>query len=205
MNAAHSMVTLSGRGMKVLLPLLVLLLMASCSLFEPRDGELPLDEGEIDWRPPLSPGAVIHNLDQVLLNLDRLRYDEVLTDSSWASPFQHLGDRENQGNGLPTDWGREEELLWWQRFCDQFRQAGLEPDFALLRVDSSQTADSASFTIDYAIDVPGSGAIDSYSGQLRLSLSRHLQTGDWGLHRWEDMGSDTSRSWTTLKQDYLWQ
>lgn len=195
-----------GRMGATLLPrLFLLVLLAGCTLFEPRDGDAPLAASDLDWRPPLSPDAVLHNLDEVLQSGDPLRYEEILADSGWAITFQHIGDRVALVDGLAADWQRQDELVWWQRFSDQFRQEAQRPSFELARRDSVQTPDSTSYLVDYWIEVPTRDVVLEYSGRLRLSLSRHQLRGDWGIHRWEDFGSDTSSSWTILKQFYLWQ
>lgn len=181
-----------------------LLVACGCALFEPRDSRRPDEGEELDWRPPISPDAVLENLGTVVQALEPGLYEELLADSGWARSFRFVGDA--AASGGETHWGLEEELGAWQRLTDQYRAAEVRPLLSLLRTDSLLAGDSASYSVDYRLDFPASAdqLAGSYAGTLRLTLSRSLRTGDWAIHLWEDWGADSLASWTQLKQAFLW-
>jgi hypothetical protein len=183
---------------------LLLLAWGGCALFEPRGSERPDHGVDVDWRPPISPDAVLQNLATAVGALEQNLYPELLADSGWARPFQFVADP--AGAGGATAWGLEEELACWQRLCDHYDAAQILPALALARTDSLTSGDSASYTATYRLDFPAAPSLEaaSYAGTLRLSLSRNLRTGDWAIHRWEDWGGDSLSSWTQLKQVFLW-
>jgi len=193
-----------GRPGRLPLCLLWPLLLGGCALFDPRGSERPDDGEDLDWRPPISPGAVMENLATVVEALEPVLYGELLADSAWALPFRFVPDPAAGLDGMP--WGREDELACWQRLCDQYQAAQVHPALLLTRTDSLAAGDSASYTAAYRLDIPASAGnpAAAYGGLLRLSFSRSLLTGDWAIHRWEDWGADSLASWTQLKQEFLW-
>lgn len=181
-----------------------LLLICGCALFEPRGSQHPDDGEDLDWRPPLSPDAVLQNLGTVVGALEPTLYEELLADSGWVSAFRFVGDE--AASGGDRIWGLEEELGAWQRLTDQYNADQVRPTLQLMRTDSTLTGDSASYTADYWLQFPAAAgrAAAQYAGTLRLGLSRNQRTGDWAIHVWEDWGADSLSSWTQLKQAFLW-
>jgi len=174
-----------------------------CALFDPRASEHPDDDGgEVDWLPPISSTAVLNNLHGAVEALEQNRYPELLADGGWSQSFRFVPDL---AAGLSA-WGREEEVAAWQRLCDHYDALQVRPMLQLLRTDSLVTGDSATCTADYLLELPASqgAAASRYSGSLSMSFSRRADTGDWAIHRWEDLGSDSLPSWTQLKQAFLW-
>lgn len=186
--------------------LVALALALGCGLFEPRDVEAP-DEGTgALGRPPLSPGDVIHNLQEAVRAKDVELYRSALADSGWRESFHFVADPalalDREG-----DWGYDEEVAAWRNLCAQLELVDSPaPVLALSSADSTQFGDSASFGADYflELDPQRDGLGGTWAGTLRLALSRHPGTGDWAIHRWEDWSADSTAGWTRLKQEFLW-
>lgn len=184
-------------------PFLLPMLGVACSLFEPRASQAPDDdENQLDWRPPISPSAVLDNLHAAVEALEQNRYPELLAGEGWTRQFLFVPDAPSGS----VSWGRDEESAAWQRLCDHQEALQLSPLLELVRTDSLTSGDSALWVADYLLEIPPgqSTSRQRFSGTMRLALSRQADTGDWAIHRWEDLGSDSLPAWTQLKQAFLW-
>lgn len=202
--------SLRGRGTRPVprpLPFLALtLLAAGCGLFEPRATEAPDDTTGAIGRPPLSPSDVIHNLRAAVQAADVELYSQALADSSWRDEFRFVADPALALDGQSV-WGYDEEVAAWRNLADQLELADAPaPRLSFSSADSTLFGDSASFSADYFLELdPDREPFDGvWSGTLRFTFSRHPETGDWAIHRWEDWSSDSTAGWTRLKQEFLW-
>ncbi len=188
----------------------LLLLGQSCGLFEVRDSEIPAGDGDGDWFPPLSPSAVIHNLEEAVLQLDRLNYASVFADSGWNQPFHFTPDAYHASMAEMQNWNHDAECFYWDNLAAHMEGRG---DFALHKLlfsakDSMLFGDSAIVSGDYDFHLQhGIEHLDErFIGQVVMTFARHPLSGDWGMTRCEDTAVDTASSWSVLKREFLlWQ
>jgi hypothetical protein len=188
----------------------LLLSLQSCALFESRDSEDPLGEGDGDWFPPLSPAAVIHNWQEAVLQLDRLNYASVFADSGWGTPFHFTPDAYHSGMAEMQNWNQESESFYWDNLVTHMEGRGsfarhqmlFTASDSMLFGDSAIVSGSYDFNLQHGLpDVP-----EQFSGQMVLALARHLESGDWAMTRCEDTAVDSAASWSVLKREFfLWQ
>jgi len=181
------------------------LLLAGCELFQGREVEAPELDGEGDWLPPLSPASVVHNLREAVRTLDSGNYIAALSDSGWAAPFRFLPDQQYQGHEVMEDWDADDEAIYWQNVVEHMGalQYAEEPRLDIDTLNAQLYGDRASLAASYYLflDHGREGLPDEFAGTLRFTLTRHLETGDWAISRWED-ASDSTGSWTRLKVEF---
>ena len=200
---------LKSRGSLSRLSLFALLLLPlGCGLFESRDAEDPSGDTTAEWLPPITPGAVIHNIQEAIRVLDRTNYLSALAQQDWQQPFSFIADPQLVEGSALENWGLAEETGYWYNLVEQLETAesGAAHELLLAAVDSTLYGDSAAFHADYLLLVghQRSGLPTQFEGSLRLMLTRDNEVGDWAVSRWEDFAADSSGGWSRLRSEFSW-
>jgi hypothetical protein len=186
------------------------MLIGGCELFEPRDSETPITEGEGNWLPPLNPTAVIHNWQEAVSRLDRSNYMTVYSDENWPEAFRFYPDASHAGTDEMQNWNRDTEFLYWDNLVAHMEGRGsfARHDLTYTSTDSMLFGDSAivSGTYDFILEHGLHDMPERFFGHMTLAFSRHLENGDWAITRCEDESVDSLASWSVLRSEFfLWQ
>lgn len=167
--------------------ILAALLAGGGCLFEPREAEPPLDEGEGDWIVPKTPKDVFLNLASGLASAGNSNYERSLADEFTFIPRDQ--DRLQFPDGTFDDWIKDVELDVLSRIKGDFMgeraaQFGDENgQFAReeVQVGWAEYEGQYRWTLD-----PGDGSEpEIYAGTAVFYIEE--RTSGWVLVRWEDI------------------
>jgi hypothetical protein len=186
--------------------LLVLILLSSCGLFEPRDNEEPENPAEwIDY--PI-------NREQVLMNLkfsykypeNQNKYNEIFTDDfifEFASQ-----DISEHSTPSQIDFQEEASII--------FNMHKILGDYnEMVRIDSltkiegqEDILDSASAILfrNYYLKVMDANSeieLRNYRGKAQFNLVQDPETSLWKIESWKDFRTTTNETWGLFKNEYL--
>lgn len=175
-----------------------MLLCTGCSLFEPRDAELP-DTDSSPWQTPSVPTAVFQNMRTGLQDLTGSNYERSL-----HSEFTYEPD--------PTTRSLVNDESKWLDYTDdvekQVTQRMISEASALTVVLTNSpltdTGTFAQFEGTYVLTITrlADGAVETFEGTARYDLIRG--TEGWQLSKWQDLSWATSGNptWGVLRARY---
>ena len=183
------------------LQVFLLLAMASCDIFSPRDAEEPA--GTAEWNAfPVSPHLALQNLRYAwLYSQNASRYGELLTDD-----FVFYCDQQDVVEyGVAAQWdaGAEANILW--QVYSQIASAESVVEFTEVEGEEDVIeTDAATMVRDYRLELYF-GAAETpvmVTGRLAADLARG-QDGLWRLQTWQDSRIDNeTTSWGRMKDAY---
>lgn len=182
---------------------------SGCALLTPRTPQAPEEVAGDKYRQPLTPEAVVENLQVAVMQRNVVLYLRCLVDSLNAPGrryrFEPSGRAWSQYSSIFAQWDRDAERRSFVTLVGRI-PAGLVPELQLLSPSFAvRTPDSALFWADYRLYVPHQepGVPTVFRGSLRWTLIPQ-QDGSWAILRWGDADApDTSAlSWSILKA--LW-
>jgi hypothetical protein len=160
------------------------------------------------FAPPLSPGAVLRNLRNAVIEQSLVNYSRSLADPARGGNFRFDADPvvENSQPDLFANWGLEEEK---QYFSQLNANHVLPPDslrsLSFIAKDTTTFGDSAIFVEDYQLEIhhtqQAGGIARRYAGQARFTLRRD-SFGEWAIHRWADFSTSATPTWSALKGSF---
>jgi hypothetical protein len=190
------------KAQRTILPLLSLLLLGSCGLFEPRDPEDPAVLRST-FDPPTEPLIVFENMAAAFRELNEVNYLRCLTDSLSGGALEfHPTPEASSRYGIFLEWSKEQEREYFlniRSLLPAGNTLALTFDPPTLQ---SQTSDSAQVEVTYVLTVPhGQTSIpDEGRGRAQFVLLLDRSTGFWAVRRWTDFSVDaTTFSWSDIK------
>lgn len=163
--------------------LLALLLVHSCSWFNPREAETPQEE-ESDWQQPLNPSAVLMNLERSFEDRNIINYG-----ASLASDFEFFGDLSDSlyvNPGSFNDWFYDVEIDAATKIFNTFSNIELYLQDSL----KDSTGTEANFYQLYTINLE---SLDS--SVIAKGLAHYKLAPDslnlWSIKEWTDFRTDT--------------
>jgi len=189
----------------VVIPAIGILVLSSCSLFEPRVPQDPSNSGVV-WQDPTSPDIVVENM-QSALNGKSLLYLDCLSDS-----FEFFADT-NDINDYPTynfnDWTKGDEALTVTAlFAVVPGDSSITSEFSMdiSHPDPAAPADSTIIYREYSITVPQSfhcGTGTPAVGIAELVLTEDSE-GFWSILEWHDVRHEETNwvTWAVAKAYY---
>jgi hypothetical protein len=177
-------------------------LLASCSLFEPRNPEEPNAEGGT-WFQPDTPERVAENVQNAIAEMSEQNYIRSLSDAFTFEPALSAQAREPS---LWSNWGRAEEETYFNRLrtaAEPFSGHSLE----LLDVSRSVISDDR-FVLDagYLLTVHHSRVDEDIPTEVQGRLIWEVVQGSdglWQLHRWTDQDQGSNASWSDIKAVFV--
>ncbi len=177
------------------------LVLQACEIFESRDPQSP-DESKSSYRVPIEPTDVIENLKNSFKDKNSNDYKK---NFSSGSP---LVDRNfyfipsnNVINNFPIDWTISQEFQYFNNLVIRVPQ---DVPITLTFSDEQYElqADSAVYSAKYLISVPKQNSISViYEGNLRFLMITDINAA-WVIYYWEDIATQTSKSWSELKLEF---
>lgn len=181
------------------------IVLSSCSLFEPRIPEDPSNSGVV-WQDPTSPDIVVENM-QSALNGMSLLYLDCLNDS-----FEFFADT-NDINDYSTynfsDWTKSDESATvTSLFAVVPEDSTITSEFIMdiSHPDPVAPTDSATIYREYSITVPGS--FHSGTGTPAVGIAEMLLLEDsqglWTVREWHDVRHEETNwvTWAVAKAYY---
>ena len=177
------------------------ILLQACDIFESREPENP-NETKSSYRVPVEPTDVIENLKNSFKDKNSNDYKK---NFSSGSP---LVDRNfyfipssNVQNIFPTDWTIAQEFQYFNNLVIRVPQSiPMALSFSDEQYDLQ--ADSAVYSAKYLISVPvQNSAPINYEGNLRFLMTTDINAA-WVIYYWEDIATQTSKSWSELKIEF---
>ncbi len=187
----------------ILLKFFIPFILACTNPFSTREPEQP-DAGGVQFIPPRTPEVVLQNLKNAVLEQNIENYLRNLSDPA-RNPrdFAFIPDQSvaTENPGVFDTWARENERFYFS----QLRAFVPNDSLRLLTFRNVQTtisADSAVFIENYTLRVHHTRQSQEipalFAGQARFFMNTD-NIGDWSIHRWEDLPSDSGQSWSRLK------
>lgn len=201
---------------KSVLSLFIILLMTSCSFFDPRDPAAPDPGDDIPWQQPFAPSTVMINLENALegmsislsMNCCNLSF-EFIADPSDTSEYG------GSWNFHDWDYAAEENTL--SNIFAAVVGSGY-PEDSLLSVTLSYIAaypdpaaplDTAEIWRDYEIVVAGGGEYGGWDhpakGRARVIMAED-EYGLWNIISWQDIRPEgytgENLTWGVVKATY---
>jgi len=195
-----------NREARAVVTVLTALLVYACeNPFQTRTPEPPTQPRGI-FITPRTPEAVIINLRNAVVEQNLVNYSACLADPRLGGTFRYQADPA-VGISRPelfANWGLEEEKRYFSQLS-----AVLPPDSARALIFTAKSittlGDSAIFIEDYQLNVnhtqQAAGIARSYAGQARFLL-REGSFGLWSIHRWEDLSTGSTPTWSALKASF---
>ncbi len=189
-----------------LIPLLLsvfslLLLIASCSLFETRDPEDPGTTTVPVFIQPDRPQDVIQNLQNAVRALNVDNYRRCLTESFVYEPSSVA---QSSNPDIWQGWGFTEEEVYFNNMrAEAEGLSGHELQLENRRfVQISQ--DEEQFDADYRIKVQHNrqGLPVEAEGRIRLFISRD-EFGNWAIASWSDAAEGSEFTWSDFRAAFL--
>ncbi len=177
-----------------------------CGLFSPRAPQAPEGGEDQGYRQPLTPEAIVENMQTAIARRDVVLYLSCLVDSAVASGrpyrFEPSGRARSQYSWLFARWDREAERRSFVAFAGKIPE-GFVPELLLIApVFELRTPDSVLLRAEYQLSVPHRepGIATVFRGSLRWTMIPQ-QNGSWAILRWSDSDApDTAAmSWSILK------
>ncbi len=182
-----------GRGA---MALAVLLALAACSFFEPREPEDPDPDPGISWQTPYSPATVMSNLGNAMEGRS-ISLTMACFDTSYAFLPDDADTAEFGGSWDFGDWDYQVEQNTLMNIFAAVETSGL-PEDSLVSVeltdvpglpDPAAPTDSAEIWRDYAIVLAGSGEYGGWESPAEgrtMLLMVEDEYGLWSVALWED-------------------
>ncbi|MDX9791166.1 MAG: hypothetical protein RBT61_10080 [Candidatus Kapabacteria bacterium] len=195
---------------KVMISLFILLVMASCDIFTTRSPENP-NTGNTNFLPPTEPSIVLLNLVTALeeKNIDNYMncFHSFTDESEYNLEFTASAEATTQFPSIFINWGVSEERRSFSAILAAV-STDRTPELKWInRKPFQETADSAVFTSDYIINIPGNDNTipHEFAGRLQFTMT-FRENGLWYISRWVDFNITVSDSikntWSMLKAYY---
>jgi hypothetical protein len=185
--------------------ILMMLVIASCGIFEPRESQEP-DQivGGSEYEPAQEPEAVVRNFIKVIQGLDSGSYRDLFT-----KDFEFVPDPEDvqfmdnhYGPGVYLDWNRTVETTVTERMFDRLNAARLAFIDTTVAVDSDST-----YVVyhGYVLQIlPKDGGWTRFEGIGHFYMRKDPSDNLWFIHRWDDFRLEGSSdgenaTWGLLK------
>lgn len=177
------------------------IIFQSCDIFESRDPQNP-DEPKSSYTIPVEPTDVIENLKNSFKDKNSNDYKK-----NFSSGLP-LVDRNfyfipssNVLNIFPTDWTIAQEFQYFNNLVIRVPQ-GIPIALTFSDEQYELQADSAVYSAKYFISVPVQNSVPKiYEGNLRLLMTTDIKSA-WIIYYWEDIATQTSKSWSELKIEF---
>ncbi len=183
----------------------ILLLMFSCGIFEPRTPEDPVLFTS-DYPPATSSDILLNNFQAAFTNLHSEIFSSNFVESSNTyTPFGFIptANINTLYPGLFNHWTVQNEARVLKTISNSIEE-GKKPYLSLtyLKYETS-AADSAVISCDYLIKIQykNKAAEDSYAGSMYLTMYPQ-SNGIWRISKWMDMQTlkdSADKSWSYLK------
>lgn len=169
-------------------------LLAGCDIFQTRDPEPPT-QSTSTFEPPVTPEAVLHNLQSAIRENNLDNYLRCFVDTTFR-PYEFVPSQDVRSNfGI---WTLEDERRY-------FRTMGSVVDGTPLLTNSIQNTtffSDSTYNVNYTLYFPHKepNAPKLVRGNMQLHLAIDPQ-GRWGIDLWSDnkLPSSTDSTWSYLK------
>ncbi|MCK5786799.1 MAG: hypothetical protein KAH54_09625 [Candidatus Sabulitectum sp.] len=177
---------------------LIVLLMCSCSLFEPRVPEDP-SSGGVVWVDPTSPDLVVENMQSALNGSSALYMD------CFAQSFVFYADTSDINDYLTYnfndwDWSVENTtVLTLYSLVPSDSTVTAEFLIDMSHPDPAAPADSAIIYREYSITVPQSFHSGTGAPAVGLAELHLVEDGEglWSVTEWHDARHEEATEWVT--------
>lgn len=187
--------------------LLLIILTASCGVFETRNPEEP-DTGKTLLNPPTSPAAVIGNFQTAVKELNTENYLACFSDSVSGSSQYIFEPSQNAKARFPSlfeNWNKESER---RAFTALKNSVGISSQVLMTLTNytlMSSSPDSSVYTADYTLEADHTQSNTSkvFSGTMLITISPET-SGLWTITRWRDYSlknipDSLNYTWSYLK------
>jgi hypothetical protein len=179
-----------------------MLLMQSCTLFEPREAEAPTQSGA-NYLPRTFPANVVSNLKTAIAQKDPVGYIACFSDSTrtqTAFSFIPSADAASIYASVLRNWTYAQELAYFQNLVAKARKPQGFASLILTPKDSIVTGnESRSYNFDYSFSFEHteSGFTQNARGSLQFTLVSY--NSEWVIARWVDLQTTTNLTWSSFK------
>ncbi len=181
--------------------LLIVMVVASCNLFETRDPEDPGTTTVPVFIQPDRPQDVIQNLQNAVRALNLNTYRLCLTESF---EYQPSSVAQSSNPDLWQGWGFAEEEVYFNNM--RAEAEGLSGHELQLenRNPPSISQDQAIYEKNYRITVQHNrqGLPVTAEGRMRLFLTRD-ESGNWAIETWTDISGESDFTWSDFRAAFL--
>jgi len=184
-----------------IIPIVLLLILGSCDIFEVRNPENP-SETKSGYRVPVEPKDVIQNLISAFKDRNANDYKKNFA----AGPplvnrnFFYVPSADVISS-FPENWTVEQEFQYFNNMITRTPQdVPITLTFSYESYDIR--ADSAIYSADYSISVPVFNSEPKiYNGSLKFTLVTDTNSA-WVIYFWEDIAKPGATSWSELKSEF---
>ncbi len=188
--------------MRIIYTLIIILMISSCGVFEPRDPEEP-SSGNSSFIPPTTYSLVIQNVMQSITEKNTDNYLSCfVNDPSLPSfIFNPTAEMLASYSDIFSNWNLDEEKRYFTTEIASL-ESGLTPKLSLSALNyESLSPDSISFTSDYSLKIPANVSAEEaiYQGKLQFIIIKNKLNGLWFVYTWKDISKEGFESWSNLK------
>jgi hypothetical protein len=179
----------------------VLLFVAGCQLFAPRDAEQPTSSSG-QFLPPGEAANVIANLQKAIELKSVSGYVQCFSDGSTGlPPFVFFPSSEGTAlyGPLFQNWTASEERSYFQNLSAQVTGTSAS-SLTLVQKSVLSAGDSTIAEYDYLLTFEHTDASfpKTAAGNMQLALLRN-SNNVWAITRWSDFKTSTSATWSLFK------
>jgi hypothetical protein len=184
-----------------------LLLLSSCSLFDTRTPENPVNAGS-SFETPTTPSVVLRNLESALGSANASDYRKCFSDTSKGLPAFVFIPSTQGLSAAPTkfaQWGVAEEEGYIRNIFAELQQGGVcAVSFNPADVTDVPIADSVQFNAGYTVNFPHTrvGAERTAEGLLNFTM-RLSRQNEWYISSWRDIAIENKSSWSLIKARFV--
>lgn len=180
--------------------LLILLLTASCGIFETRDAEPPLQGGGATFLQPDRPELVITNIQNAIQSMNTVNYMRSLSQEGFEFTPSALASDSNPD--IWVNWSRDDEELYF----NNMRAATQNLSGHSLQVQNQQRTTlpdggeriTATYIMTINHNRPPSELPSVAEGSFIIDLVQG-EDGLWSVSGWTDDASGSSFTWSDFK------
>lgn len=181
--------------------MLSLLVLAGCSLFEPREPEEP-SQSSSDFQQPTIPEIVISNLKSAIAQKNVQNYASCFSSPS-RREFTFIPSPEALARYSSefSSWDYAKESAYMQNLTAHAIPNGFSSLLLTQKDPYSPTSDSVIMTFDYTFTFQHSDQgfpATTAQGELQFTLS-HDNASNWSIHKWVDLPTGTNTTWSSFK------
>ncbi len=184
-------------------PVLAILVLSSCNLFETRTPESPAQTSS-NYNPPVNASDVFGNMQNAFTDLNTVNYLKSFSDTASSGrifQFEPSAQARSQYTGVFLAWTKQSE----QQYFDNMKSkipGGTAASLIFSLNPISVQSDSAQYDADYQLNIPHTQANipKVFQGQAQFFLVRDRLSSTWSISRWVDLrDAQNDPGWSDLK------
>ncbi len=184
------------------LVIILVVLVSSCGVFEPRDPEEPT-KGNSSYIPPTTYSIVIQNMKQSITEKNVDNYISCFVNDPTMPSYIFDPSAEILASyaDIFSNWDVAEEKRYFTTEIASL-ESGITPQLNLEDISyESLSPDSISFISDYSLAIPQTSneKQQNYKGRMQFIIIKNKLNGLWFVYTWKDISFEDFESWSSLK------